>query len=243
MSDSSKIEVAPGASPIEFTEDPKWWLDLEKAYNLLVNDKPTNPTDILYFFGRSYLDAPKHGLYQIAVDLYKQEMVRKIIVPGTEGERLGENVPGMARPGKTAMKNRLVRMGIAEEDVIFSDQGFHTRQEGDAFLKYSNENNLRRAIALTNPHQIVRAMLGLVKKINEDDLPIAVYTFVPEPGTFNWGRMVKGSQGLERKPVFKHFFQELNGISTYQRKIPPDVATFEELFEYIKRRDAAFKPA
>ena len=228
----------PGATPIEFTETPGWWVDLQKAYDLFCNDKPVEPVDILYFFGRSFLDAPKQGLYQMAVDLYKQRMVRKIIIPGTEGERLGEDIPRMAQPGKTLMKNRLVGMGIPDEDVEFGASGFHTRQEGDAFLKYSMENNLFRAIALTNPHQIVRAMLGLVKKINDDHLPVAVYAVVPSLNTFDWGRMVKGSQGLEFKPRFKHLYQELNGISTYQRKVPPDLATFDELFEYIKIRNS-----
>lgn len=241
MSDSSKIEVAPGASPVEFSEGERWWINLEKAYNLLCNDKPNEPVDILYFFGRSFLDAPKTGFYQIAVDLYKQGMVRKIIIPGTEGERLGEDIPRMAHPGKTLMRNRLVGMGVMAEDVVFSELGFNTREEGDAFLRYSMEKNLFRAIALTNPHQIVRAMLGLVKKINDDHLPIAVYAVVPDPNKFDWGRMVKGSQGLELKPRFKHFYQELLGISTYQRKVPPDLATFEELFEYIRIRDMAGK--
>lgn len=66
MNNGSGIEISPGAASIEFTEDPKWWLDLEKAYNRLCDDKPDEPVDILYFFGRSYLDAEKHVLYKTA---------------------------------------------------------------------------------------------------------------------------------------------------------------------------------
>lgn len=236
MDNGSKIEAAPGASPIEFTEDEKWWLDLEKAYNLLCKDKPTEPCDILYFFGRSYFDAPKHGFYQIGVDLYNQGVVKKIIVPGTEGERFGETTSGMAHPGKTFMKKRLVRMGVADKNVVFSKPGFNTKEEGDAFLDYSTQNNLYRVISLTNPHQIVRAMLGLVRTINNNHSSIDVYAAVPDPNHFDWGRMVKGSQGQKFEPVFKHFYEELSRISLYQQK--GDLASFEELFNYLNTRDS-----
>ncbi len=236
MNDSSKIEMTPGAAPIEFTESEKWWQDSEKAYKLLCNDRPAKPCDILYFFGRSYFDAPKETFYGLAVNLYQQEMVKKIIVPGTEGERLGETTPGMAHPGKTLMKRRLVGMGVTEEDVVFSNPGYQTKQEGDAFLEYSMENNLYRTIAFTNPHQIVRAMLGLVKTINGKNLPVEVYAAVPDPHKFDWGRMVKGSQGQKLEPVFKHFYEELSRISRYQQK--GDLASFEELFEYVDIRNS-----
>ena len=236
MSEEPRIEITPDAVPVEFSEDPKWWLDSEKAYELLCNDRPAKSCDILYFFGRSYFDAPRRGFYDLAVSLYQQGMVKKIIVPGTEGERLGETTPGMAHPGKTAMKKRLVRMGVAEEDVVFSKPGYHTKQEGDAFLDYSMENSLQRAVAFTNPHQIVRAILGLVRTINDRSLPIEVYTAVPDPNKFNWGRMVKGSQGQKLEPVFKHFYKELNRIYLYQQK--GDLASFEELFEYMNIRNS-----
>ncbi len=236
MSEKPIIEMTPRAAPIEFSESEQWWQGAEKAYNLLCNDRPAKPCDILYFFGRSYFDAPKKSFYGLAVNLYQQGMVRKIIVPGTEGERLGETIPGMAHPGKTAMKNRLVRMGVAEEDVVFSKPGYHTKQEGDAFLDYSMENSLHRAIAFTNPHQIVRAMLGLVRTINDKSLSLETYTAVPDPEKFDWGRMVKGSQGQKLEPVFKHFYEELSRISRYQQK--GDLAGFEELFEYMNIRNS-----
>lgn len=237
MSDRG-AEILAGAAPIEFSEDAKWWSDLAKAYNMLCRDKPEKPADILYFFGRSFFDAPKEGLYRLAVDLYKQKMVKKIIVPGTEGERFNDpkKEPRKAHPGKTLMKNRLIGMGVLDRDVVFSDPGYHTRAEGDAFLKYSVENNFLRVFSLTNIYQAPRAMLGLIEKINEDHLPIAVYAVVPDSDTVDWGRLVKGSQGLERKPVFKHLYQEFQGISRYQRKVPPDLASFDEFFKYIHQR-------
>lgn len=151
-----------------------------------------------------------------------------------EGERLGETTPRMAHPGKTLMKKRLVGMGIMDKDVVSSKPGYHTKQEGNAFLDYSMENSLYRAIAFTNPHQIVRAMLGLVQTINDQHLPINVYAVIPNPDLFNWGRAVKGSQGKERKPVYKHLYEELNRISIYQQA--GDLAIFDDLFRYLAQR-------
>ncbi len=239
MEEGSRIEITPGATPVEFTESPKWWQDLKKAYDLLCHDRPSEPVDILYFFGRSYFDAPKEGLYRLAVDLYQEGRVRKIIIPGTEGERLGRNIPRESHPGKTLMRDRLVRMGILDSDIIDSAPGYHTRQEGDAFLNYSFENGLYNAIALTNPTQIVRAVLSLVAKIDSDHLPVSVFAVVPNPLTFDWGRMVKGSQGAERKPAYKHLYQEFEGIHKYQNYPPPNnIATFSKLFEYMEARDS-----
>lgn len=239
MAEGSKMEITLGAVPVEFTESPEWWQDLKKAYDLLCYDRLSKPVDILYFFGRSYFDAPKEGLYRLAVNLYQEGMAKKIIIPGTEGERLGQDIPRESHPGKTLMRNRLVRMGVPNEDIIDSTPGYHTRQEGDAFLNYSIEHGFHDAIALTNPTQIVRAVLSLVAKIDSDHLPVNVFARVPDPLTFDWGRMVKGSQGADRKPTYKHLFQEFKGIHKYQNYPPPNnIATFSKLFEYIEARDA-----
>lgn len=238
MKESSIIEITPGAAPVEFTESEEWWQDLKKAYDLLCHDRPSKPADILYFFGRSYFDAPKEGVYRLAVNLYQEGMVKKIIIPGTEGERLDSNIPRESHPGKTLMKDRLVKMGVPAEDVVFSGPAYHTRQESDAFLKYSMEHDLHNAIAVTNPTQIVRAIGSLVAKIDSDHLPVNVFAAVPDPVTFDWGRMVKGSQGAGRKPAYKHLFQEFDGIHKYQNFPPPNnAATFSKLFEYIEARD------
>lgn len=218
----------------ELIQGEKFSSDLDKATQLLWKDRPEQSVDILYFFGRSYFDAPKEGLYRLAVNLYQQGMVKKIIVPGTEGERLGEDIPRRAHSGKTLMQNRLIGMGIPDNDIVFSEKGFHTRQEGDAFLKYSKEHGLHRAIAIANPHQITRAMLGLVKTILDHKLPIDVYAVVPDPNKFDWQRRVKGSQGMVRKPVVEHIQDEIDRIPIYQNQ--GDLASFEELFRYLSQR-------
>lgn len=234
MGEEFKSEVVP-------TENEKWWSDLDKVTDMLWRDEPKEPVDILYFFGRSYFDASKKELYQMAVDLYKEKKIKKIIIPGTEGERLGGITPREAHPGKTLMKNRFVEMGVDEEDVVFSEPGYHTRQEGDAFLKYSIGENLHSAIALANPHQITRAMLGLIKAINDGNLSIDIYALTPNPNRFDWEKSVKGSQGLERKPRHMHIQDEIDRIKLYQEK--GDLAHFDEALSYMARRGVGRKAA
>lgn len=57
----------PRATPGEFSQSDELWSNLEKAYSMLCDDRPDEPVDILYFFGRSYFDAGKSELYQIGL--------------------------------------------------------------------------------------------------------------------------------------------------------------------------------
>jgi hypothetical protein len=216
-------------------KDREWSGELYEAALKLGSDRPSGPVDALFFFGRSYMDASRDGLFALAVDLYEKGMVGCIIIPGTEGERFGSDKPGEANPGKTAWKDRLVRMGIPEEAVIFSDPGYHTKAEGDAFLTEAIRRNWKSAIYIANPHQVVRAGLGLVKTINKDGRLSAFRAYAAVPTSVNWQKKVMGSQGLDLKPRDEHIADETNRIRRYQTK--KDLATFGELFDYLNRRD------
>jgi hypothetical protein len=101
-------------------------------------------------------------------------------------------------------------MGVPREKIIHSAPGYHTRAEGDAFLDEARKRGWKRVVTIANPHQIVRATLGIVRTINDQSLPIAAYSDVP-PHT-NWDVRVKGSQGKERKPRRDHVKDEVERV-------------------------------
>lgn len=215
--------------------------DFTKATTLLLSDSPPGPIDAVFFFGRSFFDAEKQGIFTVAVDLIKQDKARYLVLADSEGERMGETIPRVAYPGKSLWMDRLVcTLGVDKDRILYSphlipgEHGFNTKTEAQAFLATSVERGFKTAVVLTQPHQIVRAMLGVVKTINQKGLSVDVWCMSPEPT--DWNKRVQGSQGMARKPRVEHIPDEINRILKYQAK--GDIASFDELFAYLARRDS-----
>lgn len=94
------------------------------------------------------------------------------------------------------------------------------------------ERGWRSAVIVTQPHQIVRAMLGAVRTINQKRSDLDVWNISPQ--STNWQRRVKGSQGMEFKPRMGHIEDEIKRVFDYQDK--GDLASFEELLVYLRKR-------
>ncbi len=189
--------------------------------------------------GRSYFDAGKEDIFRVAVDYINQGRARYVLLADSEGERVGEATPRVAYPGKSLWTDRLVKMGMDRKHIIYSphlvpgEHGFNTTTEAHAFLNTCVERGFKTGVVLTQPHQIVRAMLGAVKRIQEQELPIDLWTTVPQ--SVDWNKKVKGSQGMEMKPRIEHISDEIDRIFKYQEK--GDIASFDELFTYLGKRD------
>ncbi len=217
-----------------------WWTELEAVTNRLWNDKPTKPVDAVLFGGRSWHDAQKEVLYRLAKDLYKQGMAKYIALYGGEGQRFGTAAPvNVVAPIKALARARFIKMGVPNEDIIDSDlpdvTKNNTLEEGRGFLKLAEKEGWKRLVFVANPHQVLRMMLGLVKDINERGLDTDIYVATPTPDKFNWWRDVRGSQGIEKKPVYEHIQDEVDRIFHYQRQ--GDLSSFAELNKYLSQRD------
>lgn len=218
--------------------ETKRLFDLARATTMLLSDRPSEPVDAIFFFGRSYFDAGKNDLYRIAVDLIKDKKAQYILLPGDEGFRMGGSVPRESRPGISLETDRLTKMGVDRDKIFYCPHsvagtvGFNTKTEGNAFLKIAREKGFKKVVILTQPHQIVRAMLGVVETIDNQD--IDAWCLVPQ--STDWQVRVKGSQGKERKPRAEHIQDEIDRILKYQDQ--GDLASFKELFAYLERRDS-----
>lgn len=199
---------------------------LQAESRLQRHDLPQN-VDALFFHGRSYHD--HNGLFEIINELYQKGEIKFIVLPGSEGERFGSNKPREASPGKTVYTMTLEYYGIPRENILISDRAHHTKAENDAFLKLAKERGWKSVAVLTQPHQILRAMLGLVKTMQTQEFFVKAYPLVPEKT--NWEKFVRGNQGLELKPRKLHLIDERKRIPLYQAK--GDLASFEELFDYL----------
>lgn len=203
----------------------------------LLGDTPPRPVDAIFFFGRSYFDAEKKGISTLAADLVKQGRATDIFLADSEGETVGGTVPRVAYPGKSLWTDRLNRLGVGERIQYCAHPegkpGFHTRTEAEAFVQTAAEKGFKSAVILAHPHQITRAMLSVIKVINEKGLDIDVWCMTP-PST-DWDKKVMGSQGMKRKPRSEHIQDEIDRIFRYQAK--GDIASFDELFSYLAKRE------
>lgn len=207
-------------------------LDIYQATAMVLSGRPSRPVDTLFFHGRSYGDYT--GLFELTRDLVDSRLVRTVLLFGNEGQRVGSDIPFQSNPGRTWCRQQLIANGVSE-GVIFDAPlgGYHTRWESNDFLTVCIQNDWTSGVILTQPHQLLRAMLGMVKAMQERAYMMAVYTAAPT--NTPWQEVVRGNQGMELKRREDHISDELMRIPRYQAA--GDLASFQELFGYLAMRD------
>lgn len=206
---------------------------VSKANGELLKHELPHPVDALLFHTRAPGD--HGGLFELVKDNYERGLIKYIVLPKNEGERFDGNDPRDANFGKTFYTAFLESLGGVNEDaILYSGDARHTKAESDAFLRLAKEQGLKSVAVLAQPHQILRAMLSLVASIKEQNYWIEAYPLVPE--STDWELLVCGSQGLEAKPRKEHIRDELERIALYQAK--GDLASFDELSDYLRKRDS-----
>ncbi|QQG40414.1 MAG: hypothetical protein HYV37_02475 [Candidatus Levyibacteriota bacterium] len=205
---------------------------------MVLNDRPTEPVDAALFFGRSWFDAEKTGVYQLMKDFYDQGMIKYIVLYGGDGQKFGETVPDVAAPGKRFARDRLVKMGVPNESILDSELEDQTEnntlEEGRGMLNLVRSRGWSRVVAVANEHQLLRATLGLIPMINNSEgEQIDLWTAAPHDT--NWNKRVRGAQGEHFGPRSDHIILENNRVRQYQEK--GDLASFERYHAYIQNRD------
>lgn len=205
---------------------------LYQAVVMLSSGQPEQPVDVLFVHNRSFGDYTH--LFEIAGEMFRRGRVRFIAVTNNEGERVGSTVPFEANPGKTWCAENLLTQGIPTENIIYPNtMAFHTRQENYAFLETSIQRSWTTGIILTQPHQLLRAMLGMVQAMNLRGYQMEIYTAAPVSTL--WQEVVSGNQGLESKPRIDHIQDEWERVRRYQAS--DELASFDDLFAYLKTRE------
>lgn len=204
-----------------------------QATVMLLSGQPRNPVDVLFFHNRSFGDDT--DLFEMAGEMFQAGRVRLIAVTNNEGERFGSTTPFEANPGMTYYIRHLTEeQQIPSEYILHpSTKAFNVREENDAFLELSSQNRWRSGIILSQPHQLLRAMLGMVQAMDERGYLMEIYTAAPI--STPWLEEVHGSQGAERKPRIEHILDELERVYLYQDT--GELAPFGQLFEYLEARE------
>lgn len=199
----------------------------------ILSDRPTFPIDAVFLHNRSYGDDT--GLIEIASGMIETRQARFVAVTNNEGERFSSNIPYEANPGKTYYINKLLENNVPEDAIIVPDRFVvNMRQENTAFIELARQRRWTTAAVLTQPHQLLGAMLGAVQEMNQTGYFMRLYAIAPNPTS--WQEVVKGSQGREQKPRAEHIEDEFKG-RILLRQETGELATLIEILEYLDARD------
>lgn len=206
---------------------------LYQATVMLLSGRADKPVDVLFFHNHAYGDYT--GLFEIAGETFHKGRTRFVAVTNNEGERFGSIVPFEANPGKTECIRRLTEeQRIPITSILLPEtQAFHTRGENDTFLELSQQNNWLTGLILTQPHRLLRAMLGMLQAMEQGGYMMAIYTAAPNYTP--WQEVAYGNQSIKSQPRFQNIAEELERV--YQYLASGELASFDQLSAYLKARD------
>lgn len=212
---------------------------VHKLMCLMSGHRPQGHSDIKYnaifVFGRAHMEwetgPGNEGILRTAADLFQKKVAPRIVIPGYVGNPDGEGgVISTAYPGWKRWEEKLASLDVPTTCIARTQGlGTNTKTEGDDFIFMSQPFWWRKAVVVTHPHQMLRAMLGLVKSMQTIDywmnlLPVC-------PSQIDWTADTYGSQGAKRMPRHEHISEEWERIPRYQAQ--GDLATFMELSVYL----------
>ncbi len=174
-------------------------------------------------------------MFDLAAETIKTQQAEFIVVNGSEGQALGDNTPGKAWAGKDEYILQLTNRGVKPEQIVLSQPAYHTRQNNDMYTQVAAQRGWKTAVTLNQPQQLLRATLGQIKAMEQQNYWMRVYSIYPEPWEAN--KEIFGPQGASQTKRFKLIGPEFDRILNYQKKGDKgDLASFDELFDYISRR-------
>lgn len=197
-------------------------------YLVLTDTLPQTGIDVVFLFSRARYDEDE--LFETVLNLQKRNLVRDVVTNGSQGERLGSTVPGEAWPGIGVWRSQLETLGVKR--IHLSRPAFHTRDETEAFLESAQQHGWTSAAILTQPHQLLRATLSVLKVMQNRDFWMRIYSISPQ--RCDWFREVYGPQGRELLPRYQQIQAEESRLSGYIAK--GDIASPDDYLAYRKKR-------
>ena len=206
------------------------------AKTVLLSDWPTEPVDAVFFHARSY-DDDDENIFRTASELTSR-FGGCVVINGSDGELADGTGPGVAWAGKAVWIDRLKDFGITP---LLTWPALDNKGENEEYINLALARNWKRAVILTQPHQMVRTFLGAVKSMADRDYWMQLYGVTPR--SVDWWKVVRGSQGAEVLHRIRHIDREDSRIPRYLKegkygKGGCDLATYEELFAYLRTRES-----
>jgi len=202
---------------------------------LMMGRFPCQPVDATFVFGRAQRDYEAtegdSGILETAAELYHKKLTHFLSLPGTKGKLAVGGVAVMTTyPGPEVFSRCLEERGVPVDRIVpTAEAPPHTRGDSDAFVELAKDRAWSTAVVVTQPHQMLRAMLGVLKSFEKYAYPMQVLPVCPR--CVNWNKNVYGSQGALLLKRHEHVQQEWGRITRFQEK--GDLASLEELNSYL----------
>lgn len=205
--------------------------DLYRATVMLLSDHPNETVDAVFFHTRAHGD--DDGLFELADWLQQNGRARNVAINGGDGRSVDPGSrPRSAWPGLNDYFRELTSLGVRARDIVITKPALHTKAENDAFLECARGQGWKSAVIIAQPHQLLRAFLGMVKSMADQDYWMRVYA--ASPTRTDWYKEVHGSQGKNFAGRSEQIDQEFIRLAPYTEG--GSLATLGALFEYFRAR-------
>ena len=220
--------------------------DLHRADCMLLTDHLPSNVDVIFFHARAHGDCD--DLFELVANSYREYNEPFVFVNGGDGKHHNGTVPLESWEGAERWRDQLTKLHVHHKDIIVTQTAFHTKEENNYFLEAAREKKVKSALVVGQPERLTRQFLGLVKSMNDMNYWMRVYPLAPKfKATYSWWRPVYCFSAMltpeelpsreERyRPRFDLAGNEAAKIPVFQEK--GDLATFEELFSYLRRRES-----
>lgn len=190
--------------------------DREKAIALIDNDCFTK-SDVAVL-----LEGDGFNRFQKAVELYKKEMVEKILFSGNIIDRDYGSFPF------DEVKPLILKEGVPESDIIHENKSLNTREQAIEVISLAEKNGWRKlALVASHEHQY-RAYMTFLREVIDRKNNIILYNTPVR--NLNW--FVNYGWGIR----FNRLSAEFERIEKYSKL--GHLASYQEVIDYQKWKEA-----
>lgn len=183
------------------------------------------------------------GLFPLVASLAGRKNC--VVINGGDGSAHDPTKPP-AWPGKDVYIGKLLESNVPADNIWTTKPATNAWLEAQAFVEFlvgetgSMGAKVPPVIVVAQSHQLLRMFLHLFQAMKEHNFFFPLYTACPTED-IGWFDQVQANQGHETPRVL-NIGAELERVEKYQRgggiNGRPSCASFEKLFDHIRRRDA-----
>ena len=204
-------------------------LEALQATTMLLSEAPPGESvDTIFFHARAWGD--EDGLFPLAAEIFHAKNAATISINGGKGGPAGNTIIGEDWPGCSAYAAMLRILGV--KSIRFTRPAIHSKEENNAFLELAIEQQWRSGIILGQPHQVLRALMGMIVSMYDHTYWMRVYAVAPK--NTDWQKLVYAPHTSILIPRFERIKDELDRIPIYQAK--GHLCSYDELFVYLEER-------
>jgi hypothetical protein len=206
---------------------------VELVTRILCDLQPKSPADGAYLYCQT--KGNQMSTFQTAVFLIQNILTPKVLIL-REKEKSGY-------PGFSEWTHQLHQLGITAEQIeLVKNDGaseLNTLTESKALIRHARRKGYCSLYVVASPFQQLRAFMTAVTVSVREYPELLIYSY---PGvSIPWTEEVTHSQGTLSAKRYELIRTELARIKKYQDK--GDLASFEQVLNYLNRREKALFPA